>query len=287
MNSPLIFIIEYSMLSFWIIAFVIRFRSRITCMVGMMSAMCLGMTIGLGAGTLIAALFPGHFFQACMISMLLAGMIGAIAGIPISTMAVLDGLLSGIMGGMMGAMLIAMLPAAYITPTLKITGVFTASIIFILFLMLIGEVKNVGSTRRSRFFFLPQTMFSVNIFLFISLFFSQPLPAHMDNMSPENHYHEKSNSSYTNELVITATDFAFSPQNITISAHEYVKVTLVNSGKAEHDFEIESANIHIHAMPGSEDSDVIRIDKPGIYKAVCTLPGHKESGMVITLTVTP
>jgi uncharacterized cupredoxin-like copper-binding protein len=40
-------------------------------------------------------------------------------------------------------------------------------------------------------------------------------------------------------------------------------------------------------VPGSKDSDVIHIDKPGIYKAVCALPGHKESGMVITLTVTP
>jgi hypothetical protein len=46
-----------------------------------------------------------------MISMLLAGFIGAMAGIPISTMAVLDGLLSGIMGGMMGDMLIEMIPA--------------------------------------------------------------------------------------------------------------------------------------------------------------------------------
>jgi hypothetical protein len=109
MIGSLIFMIEYSLLSIWVIAFVIRFRSRITCMVGMMSAMCLGMAIGLGAGTLIAALFPGHFFQACMIRMLLAGFIGAMAGIPISTMAVLDGLLSGIMGGMMGGMMGAML----------------------------------------------------------------------------------------------------------------------------------------------------------------------------------
>jgi uncharacterized cupredoxin-like copper-binding protein len=221
-----------------------------------------------------------------MVSMLLAGIIGAMAGIPISTMAVLDGLLSGIMGGMMGAMLIAMLPSAYITPTLKIAGVFTACIIFILLIMLIGEVRDLGSTPRSRLFFLPQTMFVVDIFLFISLFFSQPLPSHMESMSPENHHHEKSNISFTKELVITATDFAFSPQNITINVQENVKVTLKNSGKAEHDFEIEGANVHIHAMPGSKDSDVIRIDKPGIYKAVCTLPGHKESGMVITLTVT-
>ncbi|MBD0383153.1 cupredoxin domain-containing protein [Paenibacillus sedimenti] len=287
MTGSLIFITEYSLLSIWVVAFVIRFRSRITCMVGMMSAMCLGMTIGLGVGTLVAALFPGHFFQACMISMLLAGFIGAMAGIPISTMAVLDGLLSGIMGGMMGAMLIAMLPAAYITPTLKITGVFTASIIFILLIMLIGEVKDLGSKPRSRLFFLPQTMFAVDILLFISLLFSHPLPTHMDNMSPEKHHHKKSNSNYTKELVITATDFAFTPQNLTIRAHENVKVTLANTGKAEHDFEIEGANVHIHAMPGSKDSDVIRIDKPGIYKAVCTLPGHKESGMVITLTVTP
>lgn len=61
MIGSLPFIIEYALLSIWILAFVVRYRSRITCMVGMMSAMCLGMTIGLGAGTHIAALYPGHF----------------------------------------------------------------------------------------------------------------------------------------------------------------------------------------------------------------------------------
>jgi hypothetical protein len=63
MNGSIPFIIEYSLLTVWILGFIVRFRTRITCMVGMMSAMCLGMTIGFGAGTLIAALFPGHFFQ--------------------------------------------------------------------------------------------------------------------------------------------------------------------------------------------------------------------------------
>lgn len=289
MGGALSFIIIYFSLSIWILSFVVRYRNRITCMVGMMTAMCLAMTIGFGTGTLIAALFPGHFFQACMISMLFAGLIGVLAGLPISTMAVLDGLLSGIMGGVMGAMLMPMIPADYITPTLKIVGVLAVGIIFILLIMLFGEVRDLGNSKRPRIFFLPQTMFAIDIVFFVSLFFSHPLPAHMDNMN-QNHKHDHNNSSkmtYSREIEITANDFAFSPQNITLKAKELAKVTLINMGKAEHDFEISGTDIHIHAMPGSSDSDIIRVDKPGIYKAVCTLPGHKEAGMVLTVTVTP
>lgn len=62
MTGSLLLIIEYSLLTVWILCFIVQYRSRITCMAGMMSAMCLAMTIGLGAGTFIAALFPGHFF---------------------------------------------------------------------------------------------------------------------------------------------------------------------------------------------------------------------------------
>lgn len=40
-----------------------------SCMVGMMAAMALGMTIGLGMDTLLAIWLPGQFFQATMLSM--------------------------------------------------------------------------------------------------------------------------------------------------------------------------------------------------------------------------
>lgn len=132
--------------------------------------------------------------------MLLAGLIGAVAGLPISTMAVLDGLLSGIMGGMMGAMFIAMMPAAYIAVTLKIAAVLTASIIFILLIMLIGEIKDLGSARRLRFCFLPQTMFAFDILIFVSLFFLHPLPAHLEDQKPNHTHNYEKKSSNSNDM---------------------------------------------------------------------------------------
>ncbi|MDF2963334.1 MAG: hypothetical protein K0S39_5069 [Paenibacillus sp.] len=52
----------YVILSVWIASFIFIFRKRLTCMVGMMGAMALGMTIGLGVGSLLAVWLPGQFF---------------------------------------------------------------------------------------------------------------------------------------------------------------------------------------------------------------------------------
>lgn len=151
----------YALLSLWILAFIVVFRHRIPCMVGMMAAMTLGMTVGLGMGTLFVLWLPGQFFHATVFSMLIGGLIGAVSGVPVSIMAVLDGLLSGIMGGMMGTMFMVMIPASYTIVAIKIMSVLCTGVLFLLFLMLQGEIKLEHLQKRSSLLSKPVSMFAV------------------------------------------------------------------------------------------------------------------------------
>lgn len=151
----------YGILTVWIISFIIMFRKQLTSMVGMMASMALGMTVGLAMGTLIALWMPGSFFHSALISMLIGGGIGIISGAPISLMAVMDGLLSGIMGGMMGMMLMFMMPAHYVEITVKLMAVLCCGIVFLLFLMLQGEINSDILKQKSFLIAKPATMFSV------------------------------------------------------------------------------------------------------------------------------
>jgi len=159
-------LVIYIILVVWIFHFIFTFRRQISCMAAMMSAMVLGMTIGLGAGTLLGFTFPGQPFQFTISGMMIGGTVGFLTGLPISIMAVLDGLLSGVMGGLMGAMLMLMLPPTYASVTLRIIGVLCSGILFILFIMLQGEVKPEHLKQKFILLSGPQPLF-----IFIAAFF--------------------------------------------------------------------------------------------------------------------
>jgi hypothetical protein len=229
----------YVLIFMWILGFTYSFRHRITCMMGMMISMTLGMMSGLGVGTLIGILLPGQFFQASMTSMMAGAVIGFIAGLPISPMAVLDGLLSGLMGGMMGVMFVVMVPAEFINSVFKIMAVVSASILFILFLTMQGEVKFNEKNWKNLFFQKPQPLFLL-ICLFLLMVHQVQIPT---AQAKNDHSKHKLTSTYEKTpFIIEASEFAFSPNPIKVTAG----------------------------------------DK---YKAICTLPGHQEAGMVSILEV--
>ncbi|NHN33286.1 cupredoxin domain-containing protein [Paenibacillus agricola] len=296
-----LFLGSYIILAIWIIGFVTILRKRLSCMAGMMAAMVLGMSMGLGMGTLIATLLPDQFFQSAMISMLIGGLIGTLAGLPISIMAVLDGMLAGIMGGMMGAMLIVMVPVTDLNPTLKIIAVLCYGINFILLIMLQGDVKADHLSQKSFILSKPLPMFLI-ICIGLSLMFQSTIIedspnnnlAYQTDSEPtgtSEHNHADTNNTVTptnkndQELLIIATDYSFSVQTINLNSKQTVKITLENKGKVEHDFEISGTAVHVHAGPGKSSSKLATFKKPGQYKAVCTLPGHKEAGMISIVNI--
>jgi len=111
------------------------------------------------------------------------------------------------------------------------------------------------------------------------------------------------------EFILDASDFAYSVPSLTVKAGETVKLTLNNVGALEHDFVIEKIDVktkvvkdsgsdehHAHGVEANYDLHVsaqvgetsviqFTVAEPGTYQFFCSVPGHKEAGMVGELIV--
>jgi uncharacterized cupredoxin-like copper-binding protein len=87
---------------------------------------------------------------------------------------------------------------------------------------------------------------------------------------------------------VVLREFEFEPRPLKVKAGT-VRFRLVNRGAVEHDFAIPSLEEHgaheQHVVKPGETRDVELELKPGTYEAICTIPGHKEAGMVVQVEV--
>jgi len=115
------------------------------------------------------------------------------------------------------------------------------------------------------------------------------------------------------EVTLTATNMTFSSSSFEVTAGVSVILTLVNQDALEHDFSIleipvESVSepdavsaehqmemgeaaadpvLHVAVQPNETNQLTFTPTKPGTYEFYCTVPGHKEAGMVGTMTLLP
>ena len=87
------------------------------------------------------------------------------------------------------------------------------------------------------------------------------------------------------EATVTAVDIDFKPATLTLKAGEPTNVTVVNEGSTLHDFTLDEADVHANVEPGAEVATAVTVAEPGVYKAICTVPGHADAGMVVDVTV--
>jgi uncharacterized cupredoxin-like copper-binding protein len=87
------------------------------------------------------------------------------------------------------------------------------------------------------------------------------------------------------DVTVTSIDIAFEPAEVTIPANTDVVFHLTNDGAAPHNFSIDELEISIDQAPG-ESHDITINAAAGVYEFYCNVPGHREAGMVGTLTVT-
>ncbi len=87
---------------------------------------------------------------------------------------------------------------------------------------------------------------------------------------------------------IGAREFSFVPKDVKVPAGE-VTFVVKNAGVIEHNFVLEDkAKKKAAEIPILEPAQTLEVKatlKPGVYRIYCTLPGHKDAGMVGTLTV--
>lgn len=87
------------------------------------------------------------------------------------------------------------------------------------------------------------------------------------------------------DVTVVATEFEFDPSGLTISADTPTEITVDNQGVVEHDLTIDELGVHIHADAGESTTGTVTA-AAGTYEFYCSVPGHRDSGMEGTLTVT-
>ncbi len=90
------------------------------------------------------------------------------------------------------------------------------------------------------------------------------------------------------ELTVTSvTGFKFEPNSWTVKANQPVKVTHINKDQVVHDWVVDGidGSVKVEAAPGKTATKTFTPKKTGTFQVYCAQPGHKEAGMVGTLTV--
>lgn len=80
-------------------------------------------------------------------------------------------------------------------------------------------------------------------------------------------------------------DIGYTVSELTIPANTDTVITLVNEGFLEHDFAIDELGIESPLYKAGETGSVTINAPAGEYVYYCSVAGHREAGMVGTLTV--
>ncbi|HWV24708.1 MAG TPA: PQQ-binding-like beta-propeller repeat protein [Thermomicrobiales bacterium] len=102
--------------------------------------------------------------------------------------------------------------------------------------------------------------------------------------SPESNAASPQASSGTTAEV-ACVDINFEPKEMSIAADTDVQVHVTNKGLLQHDWTVEDTEFGTELLNGGEDTTLTVNLPAGTYTYYCTVPGHREAGMVGTLTV--
>ena len=81
--------------------------------------------------------------------------------------------------------------------------------------------------------------------------------------------------------------FTYNPTTLSAQVGQAVNVTLENGGALDHTFLIDELAVNSGTVsPGQSGTISFTPSKAGTYTFYCNIAGHKEGGMVGTLTVT-
>ncbi|HLW47346.1 MAG TPA: plastocyanin/azurin family copper-binding protein [bacterium] len=89
---------------------------------------------------------------------------------------------------------------------------------------------------------------------------------------------------------LTAEEFRFTPKDVTVQPGD-ISFTVTNRGAIEHNLTVDTTGggrvTQIAIIEPGETRSIVVSLPPGTYTVYCSLPGHREAGMVGTLKVNP
>jgi uncharacterized cupredoxin-like copper-binding protein len=92
-----------------------------------------------------------------------------------------------------------------------------------------------------------------------------------------------------NTATVTLTEFTIKPKGVTLKAGQPATLTLVNSGKIDHNLKLDPAvsdtPLPEILKPGERTTVNFTPKATGTFQYACTIPGHAPAGMTGTVTV--
>lgn len=82
---------------------------------------------------------------------------------------------------------------------------------------------------------------------------------------------------------IDMVDIAYSPAQLTVPANTDVTLTVTNTGVLQHSFTMDNPQLSSGVLNSGASTTLTLNLPPGVYQFYCSVPGHREAGMVGTI----
>ena len=79
----------------------------------------------------------------------------------------------------------------------------------------------------------------------------------------------------------------FGQTELRVQAGQEITLQLENYDTYAHSFDIDELNLHIQMPANNQVTTQFTTPEPGTYTIYCSVPGHREAGMIATLVVEP
>jgi nitrite reductase (NO-forming) len=86
---------------------------------------------------------------------------------------------------------------------------------------------------------------------------------------------------------LRSNQMRFDQAKIRAQVGETVALRLDNADSMPHSFDLDAFNVHVPMQNGKPGLALFKATKAGTYTFYCSIPGHREAGMVGTLIVEP
>jgi uncharacterized cupredoxin-like copper-binding protein len=284
------------------------YKNKDSSMNNMVYVMAYSMSIGLTLGFYFGAFYKEDLLIATLLSILFGGIAGLLIGTKLHFHLMIEGLFSGLMAGMMGAMLTTMLSVKQAQFLIIIGVLLTVGITILCILQFLSETLNERSYN---------VIMLLGCVILLMVFIKFPNEIIKENKNASNQHEQHSPSSgtknNTNQMQreqetvevfnwgVGIKNYRYLSSNVILKRDQKVLLTLINEDSVEHDIEIspfsfeqidvqknmdhynhakKTSVFHLHVEPKGKNSLSFIPKKSGIYTYYCTIPGHKESGMI-------
>lgn len=271
-------------------------KKQLPSMAGMVLSMTYAMTISLIVGLTFGVMYQGDLFSSTIISLFLGMVAGILAGVGLGLLTSIEGAMSGLMGGMMGAMLGEMI---------SIKDVFFLLILLLtisvcsLLLFFVFSQSNQNQSMFNKSWYLKPFFAILGISAYLILGFQLSQGA-VNPSADQGHQHHATGTKEPKIISVQAVNNAYTPSSFVAKVGEEIILQLNNMDGVEHDIEIKGLSVntmesghhhlkgplHLHALANSQNEIRFTPLEAGDFEFYCTVPGHKEAGMVGKVIVT-